>query len=209
MENCHNLEDWLTWMDELSENDFVVVDNFLDPQRFNTVRSFFLSHLDAFSKAGIGALADNIIRTDIRGDYTFWLDRKRDEQLNELWQLIDETIHIYNRYCFLGLSGYEFHLAYYPTGGHYDTHLDQFNNRNNRTISMVMYLNKDWQKGDGGELEIFKKNGESILVEPIEARCVMFKSAEVPHGVMPSIKPRYSLTGWLLQHPPALGQFLG
>lgn len=196
-------------MDELSLKDFVVVDNFLDKHRLNSIQSFYQSHLEAFSKAGIGALNENIVRKDIRGDYTFWLDRQRDSTLNHIWDLIDETIYIYNRYCFLGLSGYEFHLAHYPTGGHYDRHLDQFNNRNNRTISMVIYLNKDWQKGDGGELEIFLKDGSNFLVEPIEARCVMFKSAELPHAVLASNKSRYSLTGWLLKQPSALGQFFG
>lgn len=209
MEDCHKLEDWLSWMDELSLNDYVVIDNFLDEDRLRTVQSFFQTHLDEFTKAGIGALNDHIIRKDIRGDFTFWLDRKRDVPLENVWSLIDETIHIYNRYCYLGLSGYEFHLAHYPTGGHYDKHLDQFNNRNNRTISVVIYLNKAWKKGDGGELEIFLKDGSSVLVEPVEARCVMFKSATVPHAVLSSNKPRYSLTGWLLQQPSALGQFLG
>lgn len=196
-------------MDELALNDFVVVDNFLDQKRFDTIRSYFLNHLDNFSKAGIGALADNVIRNDVRGDYIYWLDRKRDLELDTIWDLIEETIFVYNRYCFLGLSGYEFHLAHYPKGGHYDKHVDQFNNRSNRMISVVIYLNKGWQKGDGGELEIFKKDGSTLLVEPIEARCVMFKSADVPHAVLPSYKPRYSLTGWLLQQPSALGQFLG
>lgn len=209
METCHKLEDWLTWIDELSLNDFVVVDEFLEKNRLNTIQSFFQSHLEDFTKAGIGALGDNVIRRDIRGDYTFWLDRERDTTLNDIWSLVDESIYIFNRYCFLGISGYEFHLAYYPTGGHYNKHLDQFNNRNNRTISMVIYLNKGWQKGDGGELEIFLKDDTSIIVEPIEARCVMFKSAEVPHAVLASNKPRFSLTGWLLHQPSALGKFLG
>jgi SM-20-related protein len=109
----------------------------------------------------------------------------------------------------LGLSGDEFHLAHYPKGGHYKKHLDQFNNRSNRTISMVIYLNQDWKKGDGGELEVFFQDGSSVLIEPIEGRCVMFKSAIVPHAVLASAKPRNSLTGWLLQQPSALGQFLG
>ena len=196
-------------MDELSVNDYVIIDNFLDQRVLNTIQSFFQTHLDHFSKAGIGALGDHMIRQDIRGDYTYWLDRKRDLELTAIWGLIDETIHIYNRYCYLGLSGHEFHLTHYPKGGHYDKHVDQFNNRNNRTISMVIYLNKNWQKGDGGELEIFLNDGSSLLVEPLEARCVMFKSAVVPHAVLASLKPRFSLTGWLLHQPSALGQFLG
>ncbi len=196
-------------MDELSCNDFVIVDDFLDAPLISTIRQFFLSHLDSFSKAGVGALDNHVIRSDIRGDLTYWLDRKRDSDLDVFWLLLDETIHIYNRYCFLGLSGYEFHLACYPKGGHYEKHVDQFNKRNNRTISMVIYLNKDWKKGDGGELELYLKDGNTMLVEPLEARCVMFKSADLPHRVLTSNIARYSLTGWLLQQPAALGQFLG
>lgn len=209
LNNCHKLEDWLSWVDELSDCDFVIIDNFLDPYRFHALRDFFLIHLEEFTRAGIGALGDNTIRQDIRGDFTYWLDRNRDAELKDFWSLIDETLYIYNRYCYLGLSGYEFHLAHYPKGGHYDRHLDQFNHRSNRTISMVVYLNTGWQKGDGGELEIFRKDGTSIRVEPIESRCVMFKSAEVPHAVLASHKPRYSLCGWLLQQPASLGKFLG
>jgi SM-20-related protein len=196
-------------MDELSQKDVVIIDNFIDRQLLEDIQSFFAAHLNAFSKAGIGALDQHVIRKDIRGDFTYWLDRKRDTDLKLFWELVDETIHVYNRYCYLGLSGFEFHLAHYPKGGHYDKHLDQFNNRNNRTISVVIYLNKTWQKGDGGELEIFLKDGSTLVVEPLEARCVMFKSATVPHRVLASQKPRYSLTGWLLQQPSALGQFLG
>jgi len=35
----------------------------------------------------------------------------------------------------------------------------------------------------------------------------MFKSALIPHMVVKAKKNRYSLTGWLLQHPSSLEQF--
>lgn len=205
----HNEEKWLSWIDELSQNDFVVIDGFLDDELYATIRSFFLTHLEDFSRAGIGALAKNLVEESIRGDRTYWLDRKRDETLISFWTLVDETIHMLNRYCFLSLSGYEFHLAHYPPGGHYDKHVDQFAERNNRMISMVIYLNEGWQPGDGGELEVFRNDGFSVVLEPLAKRCVMFKSADVPHAVLEASKNRYSLTGWLLYQPAALGKFLG
>lgn len=205
----HNEEKWLRWIDELSQNDFVVIDEFLDDELYATIRSFFLQHLEDFSRAGIGALANNLVEESIRGDRTFWLDRKRDQSLNDFWMLVDDTIQMLNRYCFLSLSGYEFHLAHYPPGGHYDKHVDQFAERNNRMISVVIYLNEGWQKGDGGELEVFRNDGPSVVLEPLAKRCVMFKSADVPHAVLEASKSRYSLTGWLLYQPAALGKFLG
>lgn len=208
MDQQYDSQQWLVWMDELAEQDFVVIDHFLDPDVYHQIQSFFQDHLSQFTQAGIGALDRNTIEKDIRGDRTYWLDRVRDESLSRFWLLVDETISMFNRYCYLSLSGYEFHLAHYPSGGHYDTHLDQFENRNNRMISIIIYLNDGWQVGDGGELEIVRPDDSRIRVEPIANRCVLFKSADVPHGVVEAFKSRYSLTGWLLYQPSALGKFL-
>jgi SM-20-related protein len=205
----HETEKWLDWVDELSHSNYVIVDNFLNDAFYQKIRSFFLNTIPQFSQAGIGALDDNLTDKSIRGDHTYWLDRQRDQHLNDFWSLVDETISIYNRYCFLSLSGYEFHLAHYPPGTGYETHLDQFEGRNNRMISVVIYLNEGWQPGDGGELEIINEDGSKVVVEPHARRCVMFKSADVPHGVLKSRTNRFSLTGWLLYQPSALGQFFG
>ena len=203
------MEDPLIWIDELSERNYVVIDDFLDDQLYHLIKSFFLEHVENFRQAGIGALDQNQIKQSIRGDLTYWLDRQRDTELEPYWQRLQETMDMLNRYCFLSLSGYEFHLAHYPAGSFYKRHLDQFSNRSNRIISMIIYLNDNWQPGDGGELEIVEQNGEVTLVEPIAKRCVMFKSAEVVHGVLEAHKSRYSLTGWLLRHPSGVGYLLG
>ncbi len=209
MKALHSNEKWLAWIDELSENDYVIIDNFLDDALYKHIRSFFIEKLDSFEQAGIGALDSHLIKKSIRGDLTYWLDAKRDEALSGFWQLLQETIQVLNRYCFLSLSGYEFHLAHYPAGAHYDRHLDQFDGRNNRMISIIIYLNENWQQGDGGELELLDKNERVCYVEPMAKRCVLFKSAEVPHGVLKAHKSRYSLTGWLLYYPSALTSIFG
>ena len=209
LKQYHSLEQWLSWMDELSDRDYLVIDDFVRQDIYSDLRTYFLNKLPFFTKAGIGALNENIIRHDIRGDHTFWLDRHRDGALDLFWQLVDEAISIYNRYCYLSLSGYEFHFANYPPATKYEKHLDQFNNRSNRIITVIIYLNKGWEQGDGGELELFLKDGSTKMIKPVEARCVMFKSADLPHRVLKANKDRYSLTGWLLYQPSSLGQFFG
>ena len=208
LDTYHTLEEWLSWVDELSMKDYVIIDHFLKEDLYSTVRSFFLSRLSHFAQAGIGTLDNHTVHQEIRGDHTYWLDRSRDTELAAFWDLLEETMQVFNRYCFLSLSGFEFHFANYPPGGHYARHLDQFQNRNNRMISMIIYLNEGWQKGDGGELEIYHKDESTILVEPLGGRCVLFKSAEVPHRVVEAHKSRFSLTGWLLYRPASLGQFI-
>lgn len=202
-------ESWLNWVDTLSENDFVVIDDFLPAPVYQLVRDFFLAKLkeDEFDRAAIGSNLNAQLDTSIRGDFTYWLDKLRDEELSDVFGLVEESIAIFNRYCFLSLAGYEFHLAYYPEGTFYKKHVDQFKDRSNRMISVVIYLNEGWKKGDGGELKIYKE-GKEILIEPISGRCVMFKSADVPHEVTKTQVGRYSLTGWLLYQPSGVGYLL-
>ena len=209
MKTIHNIDKWFSWMDELAAQDYVVIDDFIDNNLYKEIKNFLLKKIDAFDQAGIGALDQNIIKKSIRGDKTYWLNKDRDTELNDFWVLLAETKSTLNRYCYLSLSGDEFHLAHYPSGGFYARHLDQFDGRNNRMISMIIYLNENWQPGDGGQLEILDKNRELQLVDPIAKRCVLFKSDKVPHAVLKSFKDRYSLTGWLLYQPTNLAPILG
>lgn len=196
-------------MDELSNKNYVVIDDFLANAPYGQIKQFLSSRHSHFTQAGIGALDQNVINKEIRGDSTYWLSRQRDTELTSFWELVDDMIHVFNRYCFLSLGGYEFHLTRYSPGAYYAKHLDQFQNRNNRIISVVIYLNESWQAGDGGELELYDAENQSILINPLACRCVLFKSDTVPHSVLRCNRDRYSLTGWLLHKPSALGQFLG
>ncbi|XOV94381.1 MAG: 2OG-Fe(II) oxygenase [Bacteroidota bacterium] len=203
-------DQWLTWIDELSEHDFVIIDDFIDQETYQKARSFLLGKLrdEEFSKAKIGPASEQQIISEIRGDYIYWLDKSRDLSLQPFFALIDETVLVLNRYCYLSLSGSEFHLAHYPAGSFYRRHLDQFKSRNNRLISMIIYLNEGWKPGDGGELKIFKDSGD-LIIEPYARRCVIFKSDVVPHEVLKTQVSRYSLTGWLLYLPSGVGGILG
>lgn len=197
---------WLQWVDQLSEKGYVIIDNFVTYEDYLLIRNFFLAKLEseAFKKAGIGTSGDFTVINDLRGDFIYWLERSRDKELNVAFDVVEELVFVLNRYCYLSLSGYEFHLAHYPAGAGYQRHLDQFKGRNNRMISCVLYLNKDWVPEQGGELKIYLPEGE-LLVEPLAGRMVLFKSAEIEHEVMATTANRYSLTGWLLYKQPGLG----
>lgn len=63
----------------------------------------------------------------VRSDVIYWLDRKHNNiHENLFFDLIDEFVTYLNRTCYLGITGYEFHYAYYDTGSFYKRHLDQF-----------------------------------------------------------------------------------
>jgi SM-20-related protein len=202
---------WINWVDTLANDDYLVIDDFLPQELFLKLRSFLLERLseDDFRKAGIGASNEFQIQEGVRGDFVFWLDKQRDQGLGEMFLLSEEVKSVFNRLCYLSLSGYEFHLAHYPKGSYYKRHLDQFRERNNRMITMIIYLNQDWKKGDGGELKVYKKDGGAFLLEPLGNRCVIFRSDTLEHEVLITNKSRYSLTGWLLYQPSSVGYLLG
>lgn len=203
-------EQWIDWVDALANDDYVVIDNFLDDETYSLLRGFFLAKLghDEFDPAGIGALAEHHLDQSRRGDHVYWLDSNVDTNLYPVFELIRELIGKLNRYCYLGIADFESHLAYYPVGTFYEKHVDQFKARSNRLISMIIYLNEGWKSDDGGELKLFLDNEEK-LVEPIAKRIVLFKSDVLPHEVLKTNVGRYSLTGWLLKNPADLGFLLG
>lgn len=200
---------WEKWAESLAENDWLVIDNFLSKSNLKLLRDYLFEKLseEEFRKAGIGALGDYTVERDIRGDWIYWLDKNRDIEIGPFFQLIEECIQTLNRLCFLGISDAEFHLAHYPKGTHYEKHVDQFNERSNRLISMVFYLNDDWKPEHEGQLRIYRDNN-FVDIEPFAGRLVIFKSEEILHEVTYTNVSRYSLAGWLLRKPVGLG-YLG
>lgn len=202
-------EQWIQWFDKLAEDDFVVIDDFLSDEQFRLIMNFFkkAEENNHLKKAGIGPSGEFQIKSSVRGDFIYWLDENRDLELASFFNVKRDLIANLRRFCFLSLSGSEFHIAKYPEGSHYNRHLDQFNERSNRQITVLVYLNENWNKGDGGELVIYKEDQE-IVIEPIAKRLLLFKSDVIEHEVLTTNVPRYSLTGWLLHQPASVGYLI-
>lgn len=196
---------WEERFDQLAEQDYVIIDNFLPTGVLDSVIEYFhvLIAKDAFKKAAIGKTGTEKIIEEVRGDYTYWL-KKTTDPLPELFRVIEETKALINRFCYLSLADFEFHFAQYPEGSFYKKHLDQFTGRNNRMISMIVYLNDGWTSEDGGELQVYPKNQPILKIAPLMNRCVMFRSDTLLHEVLTAHKPRKSLTGWMLYQPSEL-----
>ncbi len=205
--------DWDYHFDQLAENDFTIVDNFLPQEVYTNIKSLFIDAIEEeqLTKAGIGTLSKYQIRENIRGDEIMWLNRNDcNEEIATFFSIIETFIPTVNRSLYTAIKDYEFHLAHYPAGGFYKKHLDQFKERNNRILSVIVYMNDNWQEGDGGELKIYKSEDpdDFELVAPIGNRLAIFRSDSVWHEVLTANKSRKSLTGWLLKQPQGLG-FLG
>lgn len=72
-----------------------------------------------------------------------------------------------------------------------------------REVCMLLYLNEDWQPGQGGELVFAAKPGQPLQLAPLFNRCVLFdpSSAGSEHWVNPLLAAknelwRYNVTSW-------------
>jgi SM-20-related protein len=201
-----DLNFWEEQMDLLAQQDYVIIDQFFNSERLKSAHHFFEQKQEEgeFQKAAIGAAGTSKVINEIRGDYTYWLERERDTELAAIFEALDDVKTIFNRLLYLSLAYYEFHLAHYPPGSFYKKHLDQFEGRKNRMISVIVYLNKGWKDGDGGELRIHPEGQVAIDIAPLENRCVMFRSDTLFHEVLTSNTSRKSITGWMLYQPAVL-----
>jgi hypoxia-inducible factor (prolyl hydroxylase) len=102
--------------------------------------------------------------------------------------------------------------ACYPGGGaKYTKHIDN-TARDGRRLSVVCYLNSDWQPAHGGCLRLHPMTSsmlsKSVLpgaevaearvveVEPVAGRLVAFFADEMLHEVSRTFQPRHALTLW-------------
>ncbi len=148
-------------------------------------------------KAGIGRGAVQQKNSDIRRDKIQWLERqnKTDSTFLELMESLRQCL---NQQLFLGLFDYESHYAVYQPGDFYKKHLDSLKGKSNRVLSTVLYLNKQWEAKNGGELILYAPDGQTVLekIQPAQGTMAIFLSEQFPHEVMAANKTRYSIAGW-------------
>jgi len=188
-----------TLIETFIENEIGITENFLNKTLASKLRANLLNlySQNKLRAAGTGNGAVALQDKSIRSDMIYWLDRKNNnEDETAFFDLMDNFVSHLNSTCYTGITGYEFHYTLYEKGSFYKKHIDQFANNKSRQYSMILYLNEDWQPEDGGELRIHY-NDKAQDISPLNGKSVFFKSNELAHEVLPSHKPRLSITGWL------------
>jgi SM-20-related protein len=135
-------------------------------------------------------------RDEIRGDSTCWLSEPLSAEERALAGDLERLRLELNRRGFLGLFDLEMHYAWYPPGAGYARHIDQLQGRDQRMVSVIVYLNEEWTPGAGGELRVYGAAEEYRDLEPIGGRLVYFLTAGREHAVLPTLRDRLSISGW-------------
>jgi SM-20-related protein len=154
-----------------------------------------------FAPARIGRQGAERRRDHVRGDFTCWLSEPLLPPERVLLQRLEELRLQLNRDAFLGLFELDLHYARYPAGAAYSRHVDQPLGSTQRKLSLVLYLNPEWQSTDGGVLRIHGADDEFIDVEPIAGRMVCFLTPGREHEVLQAQCERLSISGWFRSTP--------
>ncbi|HYG02182.1 MAG TPA: 2OG-Fe(II) oxygenase [Chryseosolibacter sp.] len=188
-----------TIADNLAENGFSIVDQFLSQKEVDDILSLpSFGDVAAFKKAAIGKQHEQQINEAIRGDYIQWIDKESAPAPVKVYtERISSLIQHLNQTLYLSLKDFEMHLTMYPVGSFYRRHLDQFKKDDHRKISVICYLNKNWTNDDGGQLRMFLP-AITLSVLPTAGKLVCFRSDLIEHEVQPATRERLSLTGWIL-----------
>ena len=151
----------------------------------------------AFKQAGIGRQDKLQIEDSIRTDEISWFDESNLNESQVKYLTITQQLQdAMNQRFYFGLFELETHFALYAPNAFYKRHLDQHKNQDTRVVTIISYLNKNWDDKNGGELQLYLKDGKTITVSPNAGTLVCFMSAEFEHEVLPAKCERASLTGW-------------
>ena len=97
---------------------------------------------------------------------------------------------------FLGLFDLELHYALYPPGAGYALHVDQPQGTAQRKVSLVPYLNPQWNEETlWGALRIYEAGAQHCDIEPVGGRLVRFCAGR-EHEVLLARRDRWSISGW-------------
>ena len=182
--------------DGLYQQGYVIRPNALNPTLAPTLYDYIQTLSPAhFVRAGVGRGQNLSHNRFVRTDRICWITGE--DPVPASWLAFCERLRRYlNRHLMLGLFSFESHFAHYSPGDFYRRHLDAFKGESNRVVSLVSYLNPDWQPEDGGELVLWRPDDTTVRVTPQLGTLALFMSEEFPHEVRPAQRDRYSIAGW-------------
>lgn len=199
-------------LNTLAEQQYCVIDQFIPDDLVRALREIALERQQhgLMHQAGTSKMA--ITDLKLRGDQIAWLEENDSHPaIQQYFALLTELQLAVNRHLMMGLDSIETHFAIYPANSSgYMTHIDQFNQHRQilsagaRTLTLIIYLNENWREDAGGKLRLYldehtqtpAKEASHLEIAPLGGRLVLFSSARFWHEVLPSTRPRISVTGW-------------
>lgn len=178
-------------LDDLNEHGFAIIDDAYPLDFVHQLVTECTSNLNLFRDAAI----QNGVVSKIRSDHILWINKDLKIASQHI-EMLDHLSKILNQNFYLGIKQVEAHFACYNAGEFYALHRDNPQQKNDRAISAVYYLHKEWHHDWGGQLHLQDKNDLWHILEPKPNRIAMFRS-DLLHEVLQAKHQRLSITAWL------------
>jgi SM-20-related protein len=184
------------YFSDLAEKSWAVIP--VDQEVALNLQSSARKRAAEFKPAGISQSLQPV--KEIRNDKILWLDSATAENeyeksvLKNLILLQEELRHYFR----ISLNEFECHFSIYDPGQYYARHKDTLKNNNKRIFSFVLYLNPEWSEADGGQIVGYDGHEVLFRIQPLAGQLLIFKS-DVEHEVLPAVRQRFALTGWMRQ----------
>lgn len=191
-------------IERLADTGWCVAPGFASPELTQSLAQEAATlHLSGqLQPAATGQGAQREIREGLRDDAIAWLEENpASPAQREYLARMEELRQAANRELQLGLFDLEAHFARYPAGARYRKHFDVFQQDSRRTLTVICYLNSNWQKTEGGELRFYldetgTDDSRYVDILPEGGTLACFLSHRFAHEVLPASRERLSLTGW-------------
>ncbi|GIX41980.1 MAG: SM-20 protein [Leptospiraceae bacterium] len=189
-------------LEELESKDYCIIDDLFPERLIHNLKDNAneLYHKSYFKQAAIGK--NKIIDKTIRSDHIYWWNYSNlDFYEKQYLRYLKLFQKIFNRNFYLSTNFIEIFYSVYEPDTFYIKHVDNFKNSNTRKITFITYLNYNWkafENSSNGELVLYLENN-TLKVEPIFNRTVIFFSEYVPHEVLPAKLHRFAITSWFSQ----------
>lgn len=193
--------------DGLAHDDWMKLPQFLNEAEVRALQDYWEENATRARPARISA--NTTLNPEIRGDRILWIEPGQDQGVDALIEKLEDLRLRLGEALLLSLHDFEAHLAGYPPGALYQAHIDQPRKQGQiegrRLISMVIYLNSNWQPSDGGELILWADAERTKITAQIQPRAgdaVLFRSDTVLHEVKQAHAHRLSIACWFRRSPP-------
>jgi SM-20-related protein len=185
-------------IEHLFLHDWAMVEWFADQKQVSELRAEAqaLYARGQFRPASVGKGAERARRSNIRSDTTCWFAEKPMPAQRQLLQAFAQLRQQFNSKGYLGLMDVECHFARYDVGDRYARHFDRFQADDRRVVSAVLYLNDHWRAEDGGELALWPRGKDALLIPPRAGTLALFMSEHMEHEVLPAHRERWSVAAW-------------
>lgn len=188
-------------VDALAQQGWCVMPGFIPDADIDRLRSLARQQhaAESYRPAGIGKGGNHAVNREIRSDLICWIDPDDGDYRELCGERFEKLRLAVNEQMYLCLFDLETHFALYRPGAFYGRHLDQFHRGGRRKLTVILYLNREWQPEDGGELLLYTDRDPAsapVRVLPHGGTLVCFMSELFPHEVLPARRDRLSLTGW-------------